>query len=102
MMSMQKTIQERNHSVDELEEKLRAANWENQRMKERTTTLTKEVELLTEQKGSLEGRLELLSSGMYNKNKARESFLAVAAEASNFGTRNYLALLVATRPFLLR
>ena len=64
MASMQKTIQERNKSVDELEAELRATNLEQQKSKNLTQVLKEKLESLREQKGSLERKLEALTKDM--------------------------------------
>ena len=61
---MQKTIQERNKSVDELELKLRAADLEQQKSKDLTQVLKNQLESLRDQKGSLEDKLEALTKDM--------------------------------------
>ena len=77
MMSMQKTIEERNKSIDKLDQKLRDANMEanteQQKWKELSQSLTNQLESLRQQKGVLEGKLEvmtkkmeLVTSGMYS------------------------------------
>ena len=64
MMSMQKTIQERNKSVDELEEKLHATDFELQKSKDLTQVLKNQLESLREQKGAMEDKLEALTKDM--------------------------------------
>lgn len=61
---MQKTIQERNKSVDELEQKLRDAGLEQQKSKENSQTLKNQLESLREQKVSLEEKLEAMKKDM--------------------------------------
>lgn len=61
---MQKTIQERNKSVDDLELKLRTADLEQQKSKDLTQVLKNQLESLREQKGSLEEKLEALTKDM--------------------------------------
>ena len=61
---MQKTIQERNKSVDELELKLRAADLAQQKSKDLTQVLKNQLESLRDQKGSLEDKLEALTKDM--------------------------------------
>lgn len=61
---MQKTIQERNKSVDELEQKLRDAGLEQQKSKENSQTLKNQLESLREQKVSLEEKLGAMKKDM--------------------------------------
>lgn len=61
---MQKTIQERNKSVDELEQKLRDAGLEHQKSKENSQTLKNQLESLREQKVSLDEKLEAMKKDM--------------------------------------
>lgn len=81
MMSMQKTIEERNKTIDEQEQKLREASLkqgkseelnqtvteqlktEQEKSKEQIRTLTDQLKSLREEKSSLEGRLRLVTSG---------------------------------------
>ena len=80
-MSMQKTIEERNKTVDEYEQKLREANLkqgksevhnramthqlksEQEKSNEQIRTLTEQLKALGEDKSSLERRLGLVTSG---------------------------------------
>ena len=71
-MNMQKTIQERNKSVDELEQKLRDLELEKQKAEELTGTLKTELQPLRGQVVSLKDRLqavtkdlELVTSGKF-------------------------------------
>ena len=72
---MQKTIQERNKSLDELEQKLRDSELEKQKSEKLAQTLKNELEPLRGQKGSLEEKLktvtkdlELVTSGEFDAN----------------------------------
>ena len=71
-MNMQKTIQERNKTVDELEQKLRDSELEKQKAEELTGTLKIELQPLRGQVVSLKDRLqavtkdlELVTSGKF-------------------------------------
>ena len=81
MISMQKTIEERNKTIDEQEQKLREASLKQgkseelnqtvtdqlkskqEKSKEEIGILTDQVKSLREEKSSLEGRLRLATSG---------------------------------------
>lgn len=81
MMSMQKTIEERNKTIDEQEQKLREASLKQgkseelnqtvtdqlktkeEKSKEQIGILTDQLKSLREEKSSLEGRLRLVTSG---------------------------------------
>ena len=74
-MNMQKTIQERNKSLDELEQKLRDSELEKQKSEKLAQTLKNELEPLRGQKDSLEEKLktvtkdlELVTSGEFDAN----------------------------------
>ena len=62
-MSMQKTIEDRNKSIDELEQNIRKASIENEESREQIRTLTDKVKTLNDEKSSMEGNLRLFSSG---------------------------------------
>ncbi|PFX14052.1 hypothetical protein AWC38_SpisGene21820 [Stylophora pistillata] len=62
MMSMQKTIEDRNKTIDELEQNIRRASVENENSREQMRTLTDEVKTLNDEKSSMEGNLRLVSS----------------------------------------
>ena len=60
---MQKTIEDRNKSIDELEQNIRKASIENEESREQIRTLTDKVKTLNDEKSSMEGNLRLFSSG---------------------------------------
>lgn len=62
-MSMQKTIEDRNKSIDELEQNIRKASIEKEKSREQIRTLTDKVKTLNDEKSSMEGNLRLFSSG---------------------------------------
>lgn len=62
-MSMQNTIEDRNKSIDELEQNIRKASIENEKSREQIRTLTDKVKTLNDEKSSMEGNLRLFSSG---------------------------------------
>ncbi|XP_015764855.1 PREDICTED: kinesin-like protein KIF20B [Acropora digitifera] len=64
MMNMQKTIQERNKSVDELEQKLRDSELEKQKAEELTGTLKIELQPLRGQVVSLKDRLQAVTKDL--------------------------------------
>ena len=60
---MQKTIEDRNKSIDELEQNIRKASIENEKSREQIRTLSDKVKTLNDEKSSMEGNLRLFSSG---------------------------------------
>lgn len=80
---MQKTIEERNKTIDEQEQKLREANLkqgkskeqnqtitdqlksEQEKSKEQIRTLTEQLKAIRKEKSSLEERLRLVTSGIF-------------------------------------
>ena len=60
---MQKTIEDRNKTIDELEQNIRKASVENEKSREQIRTLADKVKTLNEEKNCMEGNLRLVSSG---------------------------------------